>query len=155
MTDHVAGVSQVFGGENHTGKPQRDLWGAIKRGIFGKCPKCGEGQLFRAYTKTVERCEVCGEEIHHHRADDLPAYLVITVVGHIVLTLFLVAEILTNWSSWQHLAVWVPLTLIMSLALLQPAKGAVIGLQWANYMHGFGGEDDGLDTHPEITESSR
>ena len=153
--DHGAGVNQVFGGENHTGRPQRPLWDAIKRGMLSKCPHCGKGRLFRAYTKTVDRCEVCGEEIYHHRADDLPAYLVITVVGHIVLTMFLAAEILTNWSSWQHLAVWVPLTLIMSLALLQPAKGAVIGLQWANYMHGFGGENDGLETHPEITESAR
>ena len=51
---------------------------------------------------------------------------------------------------WQHLAVWVPLTLIMALGLLQPIKGAVIGLQWANYMHGFGGEDDQMETHPEL-----
>lgn len=152
MADQVTGADQVFGGEHHTGRPARPLWEAIKRGMLGRCPACGQGRLFRAYTKTVDTCEVCGEEIHHHRADDLPAYLVITVVGHIVLTLFLVAELVLNWSSWQHLALWVPLTLILSLVLLQPAKGAVIGLQWANYMHGFGGEHDGLDTHPELSE---
>jgi uncharacterized protein (DUF983 family) len=31
-----------------------------------------------------------------------------------------------------------PLTALMSLALLQPVKGAVVGLQWALRMHGFG-----------------
>lgn len=154
MADHIAGISEVFGGENQSRRPQRPLWEAIKRGLRGKCPHCGEGRLFRAFTKTVDRCEVCGEEMHHHRADDLPAYLVITVVGHIVLTLFLAAELLTNWSSWQHLAIWVPLTLVLSLALLQPAKGGVVGLQWANYMHGFGGDEDGLDTHPELTDGA-
>lgn len=155
IADQPTGTEQVFGGEHHTGRPARPLKDAIKRGILSRCPACGEGHLFRAFTKTVDQCKACGEEIFHHRADDLPAYLVITVVGHVVLTLFLAAEMLTNWSSWQHLALWVPLTLIMSLALLQPAKGAVVGLQWANYMHGFGGEDDGLDTHPELSEPVR
>lgn len=155
MADPIVGTEQVFGGEHHTGRPSRPLWDAIKRGMLGRCPCCGEGRLFYAFTKTVDRCEACGEEMNHHRADDLPAYLVISVVGHVVVGLFLAAELMLNWSSWQHLALWVPVTLIMSLALLQPAKGAVIGLQWANYMHGFGGEKDGLETHPELTEVTR
>jgi hypothetical protein len=33
---------------------------------------------------------------------------------------------------------------------MQPLKGAVIGFQWANRMHGFGGEDDMPETHPEL-----
>ena len=37
-----------------------------------------------------------------------------------------------------------------SLALLRPVKGAVVGLQWALYMHGFGGEPDRIETHPEV-----
>lgn len=155
MADQISGTDQAFGGENHTGRPPRQLRDAIKRGFLGRCPSCNEGRLFRAFTKTVDRCEVCGEEIHHHRADDLPAYLVITIVGHVVLTLFLAVELLASWSSWQHLALWVPLTLVMSLALLQPVKGAVVGLQWANYMHGFGDERDHLGTHPELPESVR
>jgi len=51
---------------------------------------------------------------------------------------------------WQHLAIWVPLTIIGSIVLLQPVKGAVVGLQWALHMHGFGGEEDRLDHHPEL-----
>jgi uncharacterized protein (DUF983 family) len=149
MTGQLFGNEEVFGGEHHTGRPARKLWPAMWRGFQGTCPRCGEGNLFKAFTKTVDRCAVCGEDIHHHRADDLPAYLVITIVGHIVLGSFMGVELMLEWSSWQHLAVWVPLTIILSLALLQPVKGAVIGLQWANYMHGFGGEEDQFDTHPE------
>ena len=37
-----------------------------------------------------------------------------------------------------QLAVWLPLALVLSLALLQPVKGAIVGLQWALRMHGFG-----------------
>ena len=118
---------------------------AMKRGFRGKCPHCGQGKLFRAFVKPVDNCAVCGEDYTHQRADDLPAYIVVTIVGHIVVGGFMATEMLTNWSSWMHLALWIPVTSIMSLSLLQPVKGAIIGLQWANYMHGFGGEDDDVN----------
>ncbi len=49
-------------------------------------------------------------------------------------------EATTDLPLWAHMAIWAPLTLILSLILLQPIKGATIGLQWALRMHGFGGE---------------
>ncbi|MEZ5764149.1 MAG: DUF983 domain-containing protein [Xanthobacteraceae bacterium] len=117
--------------------PKRDLWTAIRRGLRCRCPNCGEGKLFRAYLKTVDQCDVCGQEIHHHRADDLPAYLVIVIVGHIIVPLLLAVEKGFQPPYLVHLVVWLPLTLIMSLALLPPIKGATVGLQWAFRMHGF------------------
>ncbi|TIU90881.1 MAG: DUF983 domain-containing protein, partial [Mesorhizobium sp.] len=83
---------QVFGGEHHSGRIARPLWTAMKRGALGRCPHCGEGKLFRAFVKTVDKCDHCGEELHHHRADDLPAYLVVVIVGHIVLGAFMGVE---------------------------------------------------------------
>ena len=142
--------SQVFGGEHHTGRPARPLWNAMWNGFRGKCPKCGEGKLFSSFVKTVDRCEHCGEEMHHHRADDLPAYLVVLVVGHIMVGAVMGFIEVTSLSTWQILAIWGPMTVIMAVGLLRPVKGAVVGLQWALYMHGFGGEDDGLETHPEM-----
>ena len=139
----------TFGGEHNSGRPARPVWTAMKRGFFGRCPHCGEGKLFRAFVKPVDKCAVCGEEMFHHRADDLPAYLDIVIVGHVVLGGFMAVEMTSNWSMWQHLTVWVPVTLILALALLQPIKGAVIGLQWAFYMHGFGGETDDIESLPE------
>jgi uncharacterized protein (DUF983 family) len=32
---------------------------------------------------------------------------------------------------------WLPLTAILAVALLQPVKGAIVGLQWSYRMHGF------------------
>jgi uncharacterized protein (DUF983 family) len=140
---------QIFGGENQSGRPARALWPAMKRGFLGRCPHCGEGKLFASFARTNEACAVCGEEFHHHRADDLPAYLVIFIVGHIVVGAFMGVEAATNLTAWQHLAMWVPVTIVSSIALLQPAKGAVVGLQWALHMHGFGGDVEELETHPE------
>lgn len=141
---------QVFGGSDQDAvRPVRATWTAIKRGLLGKCPHCGEGKLFASFVKTVDTCEVCSEEMYHHRADDLPAYLVVVIVGHIVVGAFMGVEATSTLSTWQHLAIWVPLTIILSLALLRPIKGGVVGMQWALYMHGFGGEPDMIESHPE------
>jgi uncharacterized protein (DUF983 family) len=116
---------------------KRDIWTAMKRGFRCRCPRCGEGKLFRAFLKTANNCSVCGLDFTPHRADDLPAYLVIVVVGHIVVPAVLWIE--TNYAPavWLQLAIYLPLTFIMSLLLLQPVKGAVVGFQWALRMHGF------------------
>ena len=121
---------------------ERPALRSMLRGFRGKCPNCGQGKLFAGFAKSVQTCATCSEEIHHHRADDFPAYLVIFIVGHVVVAGYLAAELLVQWNSWQHMALWMPVTLIMSIALLQPLKGTVIGLQWAWRMHGFGGQDD-------------
>jgi len=127
---------------------KRNVWTALKRGLCGRCPRCGEGKLFRAFLKVDDHCSVCALDYTPHRADDLPAYLVIVIVGHIVLGAFMAVEATSTLSMWQHIAIWVPLTIVLAVALLQPVKGAVIGLQWALYMHGFGGEEDGTEPHP-------
>src|SRR5580693_5402370 len=118
-------------------KEKRDVWQALKRGFRGRCPRCGEGKLFRAFLKTADSCSNCGQDFTHHRADDLPAYLVIIIVGHIVVPLALLIE--TNYAPAValQLAIYLPLTLIASLVLLQPVKGTVVGVQWALRMHGF------------------
>jgi uncharacterized protein (DUF983 family) len=51
-------------------------------------------------------------------------------------------------SNLTHLMIWLPLALVMALGLLQPIKGAIIGLQWALYMHGFDTRSD-PDAMPE------
>jgi uncharacterized protein (DUF983 family) len=119
------------------GAEKRDVWTALKRGFRGRCPRCGEGKLFRAFLKVDDHCSVCGLDFTPHRADDLPAYLVIVIVGHIVVPLALMIE--TNYSPpvALQLAIYLPATLIASLLLLQPVKGAVVALQWALRMHGF------------------
>jgi uncharacterized protein (DUF983 family) len=116
---------------------KRDVWSALKRGFRGRCPRCGEGKLFCAFLKVDSNCSVCSLDFTPHRADDLPAYLVIVIVGHIVVPLALMIE--TNYSPpvALQLAIYLPLTLVASLLLLQPVKGAVIAVQWALRMHGF------------------
>ncbi len=133
-------------GELHedTGAP-RDIIRSMARGFMMRCPHCGRGRLFAGFLRSVEHCSACGEAFHHHRADDLPPYLTIFIVGHLVVALFMGVEQVTVLPLWAHLAIWIPVTLLLSLVLLQPLKGATIGLQWAIRMHGFGGRSEESD----------
>jgi uncharacterized protein (DUF983 family) len=105
--------------------------------MLGRCPACGEGKLFRAFVKVADQCPACGEDLHHHRADDFPAYLTIFLVGHLVVPLAMYVEIAYQPSYWFHTAVWAPLIIILSIGLLQPIKGMIVALQWHMGMHGF------------------
>ena len=132
----VTAHARTWTPEQATGE-KRDIWSAVKRGFRCRCPRCGEGKLFRAFLKVDDHCPVCQLDFTPHRADDLPAYLVIVIVGHVIVPMILWIE--TDYSPpvSLQLAVYLPLTLILSLVLLQPVKGAVVGIQWALRMHGF------------------
>jgi uncharacterized protein (DUF983 family) len=116
---------------------KRDLATAMRRGVRGRCPNCGAGKLFRAYLQVADRCNVCGEELHHQQADDAPAYFVILIVGHIVIPIVLVVETEFTPPFWLHAAIFLPLTIGLAVFLLQPVKGAIVAWQWAQRMHGF------------------
>jgi uncharacterized protein (DUF983 family) len=115
----------------------RPRWQSVKRGLAGRCPHCGQGRLFRAYLKPVETCPVCGEDLSHQRADDFPPYITMVIAGHILVPLILTVQLLTDFSVLTYLAIYLPVTVAAVFGLMQPVKGAVIGLQWALRMHGF------------------
>ena len=68
----------------------------------------------------------------------MPAYLVILIVGHVVVGAMLAFESFGDQPIWEQMLVWPAVTLLLALLLLQPMKGAIVGLQWALRMHGFG-----------------
>lgn len=116
---------------------RRELMPAVLNGMRCRCPRCGEGRLFRSYLKVSDTCASCGEELFHHRADDMPPYIAIIVVGHLLVGALLHLEMTMAVDPWMYMVTLVPLALILPLAMLPSIKGAVVGLQWANRMHGF------------------
>lgn len=128
----------------------RSLGEAMLRGARLRCPACGHGRLFRAYLKVVDTCPECREALHHHRADDAPPYFTMVIVGHIIVAGVLALEQAAAPPQWVHFALWLPLTLLFSLTILPHVKGSLVGLQWANRMHGFGGSEDEEDGGPDV-----
>ncbi len=118
-------------------KSDRSVWRAMWRGALQRCPQCASGKLFRKYLKVADSCPACAEELHHHRADDAPAYITIFLVGHIIIPPILLIEIWYQPAYWLQFLSWTPLLVLLTLALLPVVKGAVVGLQWALRMHGF------------------
>jgi uncharacterized protein (DUF983 family) len=124
--------------ENTTALAPRSVGQAMWRGTLCRCPHCGQGKLFRAYLKVVDQCEVCGEEFTHHRADDFPPYIAITIVGHIIIFLMLHLDMTYHIQPITYMVSMIPLAIVLPLAMLPSIKGAIVGLQWATRMYGFG-----------------
>jgi uncharacterized protein (DUF983 family) len=100
----------------------------LLRGFLGRCPCCGKGNIFGRFLKVVPECSNCHAPLGLIRADDLPPYLNIFIVGHIVVIGMLLLEQAASPPLWVHTAIWIPLTLALSFGLMQPVKGAVVGL---------------------------
>lgn len=130
----------------------RDTMLAVQRGFRCRCPQCGQGRIFGKFLKVKPVCDTCGLKLDGHRADDMPPYIVIMIVGHIIVGLNLAFEQSAEWPLWIHYALWPTLALVSALALLQPVKGALIGYQWALKMHGFDPENRVRD--PALPERS-
>ncbi len=116
---------------------ERSVKGAIIRGVRGRCPNCGQGRLFDRWLKVAHGCTHCGEELFHERAQDFPPYITASIVGHIILTLIVVVESRYELSLLAHMLIWIPFSTILTLAVMQPIKGGVIGMQWSLELFGF------------------
>ena len=114
-----------------SGADPRSWLVGLRRGLGGHCPNCGAGAAFAGYLRVAKNCASCGHELGRYRADDAPPYFTILIVGHVIVPLMLVLEKAAAPAMWIHLALWLPLTLALSLALLRPIKGAVLGVMWA------------------------
>ena len=116
----------------------RDLGPALFNGLRRRCPHCGEGAAFDGYLRIRDACPSCGEALHHHRADDAPAWATMLIVGHLMAPLILAARAAPDVPVWAHMTIWPLVALGLCLLLLPRVKGAVLGYQWAQRMHGFG-----------------
>ena len=116
---------------------------ALVRGAKCHCPRCGEAALFRKWLKPVDRCPHCRQDWSVQQADDFPAYIGIFVVGHLLAPV-VIAMISGGISPLLTLAIILPVSVVMLIAMLQPTKGAVIGFLW---WHGIGAFKQERRTH--------
>ncbi|NBN64433.1 DUF983 domain-containing protein [Pannonibacter tanglangensis] len=101
-------------------------------GLAGRCPRCGEGQLFAGFLTTRPACAACGLDLGFADSGDGPAVFVIMLVGFVIVGLVLWVELAFTPPIWLHLVLWLPLTSALALAVLRPLKGLMIALQYRN-----------------------
>ncbi len=113
----------------------------VLAGIACRCPKCGEGALFQGFLSVSPECEACGFDLRKADSGDGPAVFIILIVGCIAGFGALITEVSFRPPVWVLLAVWLPLTLVLCLALLRPFKGVMLALQFHNRASEAGGKD--------------
>ena len=116
----------------------RDWKKAVLVGMADSCPSCGQAPLFARGLRTVPSCPVCKQDWSAQRADDFPAYLVILVLGHVLVPIVVMANMAWDLPLWPQIIGWCLLAALIAVLMIRPAKGAVIGAQWALRMGGFG-----------------
>lgn len=97
------------------------------------------------FLKPIPHCPHCGQDWTHQQADDFPAYVSIFVTGHLMAPLIITLTRSSDLSVTALMAIILPLAVVLMIGLLQPAKGAIIALQWWFGMHGFRKERPGLE----------
>ena len=113
----------------------------IAAGLACRCPNCGEGPLFSGFLKVSDRCEACGMDLSAADSGDGPAVFIILIVGCLVAFSALILEVAVHPPVWLHLIIWLPLTLILCLALLRPFKGVMLAMQFHHRASEAGGKD--------------
>lgn len=93
--------------------------------------------MLSGYLKVRDHCPVCREELHHHRADDGPAYLTILFVGHLMAPLLHIVFVNFRPDPLILFTIFAVGAIGLSLYLLPRLKGAIVGFQWARGLHGF------------------
>lgn len=106
-------------------------------GLAGRCPRCGQGRLFKGFLSVIPRCEVCGLDLSAQDSGDGPAAFIILFAGFIVVGAALIVEVLYAPPVWVHLAIWLPLAVVFCLLPMRPLKGLLIALQYRYRRHEF------------------
>jgi uncharacterized protein (DUF983 family) len=100
--------------------------GGFPSTLAGKCPRCGEGRLFRNILGLRDRCDRCGLSYDGLDQGDGPAVLAILVAGALVVGAALSVELNYEPPYWVHAALWLPLILVLSLGSLRLIKAWLI-----------------------------
>lgn len=117
---------------------ERALWPTLWKGWRRKCPRCGNGELLKGYLKVRDTCPVCRQELHHHRADDGPAYLTILIVGHLMAPSLHITFVTWRPEPLILFTIFAVGCVGLSLYLLPRLKGMIVAFQYARGMNGFG-----------------
>jgi len=104
----------------------------VRAALLGRCPRCGEGQLFQGLLGIRESCQACGQSYRFIDTGDGPAVFAIMILGFVVLGAALWVEFRFEPALWAHVVLWGLLTPLLALGLLRVLKSTLIALQYRN-----------------------
>ncbi len=105
---------------------------ALSAGLSGRCPRCGEGHMFKGFLDLAPHCEACGLDFGFADSGDGPAVFVTLIGGFVVLGAALAIDAMYEPPIWVYIVIFLPLTLLVCLGMLRPLKGLLIASQYKN-----------------------
>ena len=104
----------------------------VSTGLAGRCPRCGDGRLFKGFITIADHCDVCGQDFTFADSGDGPAIFVMLIAGFVIVGLALWIEVSYEPPMWIYPLIFLPLTLVVCLGMLRPLKGVLVALQYSN-----------------------
>ena len=98
--------------------------------LRGLCPRCGNRTLFAGIASFAPKCRACGLDFQAFNVGDGPAAFLILIVGALVTGLAIGVELAAEPPFWVHMLLWLPLTVLLVVALLRVAKAALLALEF-------------------------
>lgn len=98
--------------------------------LAGRCPRCGRGPLFEGVLSVRPSCPACGLDLKAHDAGDGPAVLAIFVLGALLVGGAMWLEFTREPPLWVHAVLWPVVSLPLAVAVMRPAKAALVALQY-------------------------
>lgn len=108
-------------------EPAVSVWYAA---IACRCPRCGQGRLFRNLLEVRDRCEVCGLDLRESDAGDGAVVGAILVLGAILIVLAFWVEFRFSPPLWVHAILWPVVSVPLAVLMMRPAKAALVALQY-------------------------
>ncbi len=113
-----------------TSEPRWPKLSPMETGIRGRCPRCGQGRLFKGFLTLAPRCESRGLDYSFADPADGPAFFVICF-GCIPAVVFgLWIEVAFQAPYWVHLVTTLPFLLLTCVPPLRPLKGWLVASQY-------------------------
>jgi len=101
-------------------------------GVRGKCPRCGQGSMFKGFLTLQKECDVCGLDFSFADPADGPAFFIMCFgcVPAVMLAVWI--EVAFQAPYWVHLVTSVPFLLLTCIPPLRPLKGWLVASQYVH-----------------------
>lgn len=115
-----------------------DLYPPLKpteTGMKGRCPRCGQGQLFSGFLTVSDGCSSCGLDYGFADAGDGPAFFVMCFAMLVTVSFAGWMEMSLGAPMWLTIGLTLILLLASSILPLRPLKGLMIAQQYVKNAH--------------------
>jgi uncharacterized protein (DUF983 family) len=97
--------------------------------LTGRCPECGQGNLFTGLLDFNHSCPHCGEAFGDGDTGDGPAVFVILAAGIMLVPVTLILLMAMKLAPWLVMILMLPIGAGVVIGLLRVFKGGLYALQ--------------------------